>query len=91
MADDQSQMMRALYDQHGDALLAYAMSLKLHALVCAGTLSLTAAQHAIATNWWDAYRTYLGIVSRSTDLARKARQRSGRSRSGFVHGARRQG
>jgi hypothetical protein len=33
---------------------------KLHALVCAGTISLASAQHAIATNWFTAYRTYVG-------------------------------
>ena len=32
---------------------------KLHALVCAGALTLHAAQHAIATNWWLAYRHYI--------------------------------
>lgn len=33
---------------------------KLHDLVCSGRLSLAAAQHAIATNWWTAYQTYGG-------------------------------
>jgi hypothetical protein len=33
---------------------------KLNALVCDGALSLTVAQHAIATNWFIAYQTYLG-------------------------------
>jgi hypothetical protein len=32
---------------------------RLHAMVCAGSLSLAAAQAAIATNWWDAYRRYV--------------------------------
>lgn len=32
---------------------------RLHQLVCSGSLPLTVAQHAIATNWWAAYRTYL--------------------------------
>jgi hypothetical protein len=31
---------------------------RLHTLVCDGGLSLAAAQHAIATNWWQAYQTY---------------------------------
>jgi hypothetical protein len=31
---------------------------KLHDLVCARTLSLADAQHAIASSWWDAYQTY---------------------------------
>ena len=34
----------------------------LHALVCAGTISLAVAQSAIATNWWTAYQTYVGGV-----------------------------
>ncbi len=33
---------------------------KLHALVCAGTISLAVAQSAIASNWWTAYQTYVG-------------------------------
>jgi hypothetical protein len=32
---------------------------KLHALVCAGTITLATAQQAIATNWWNAYQTYV--------------------------------
>ena len=31
----------------------------LHRLVCAGQLSLGAAQHSIAVNWYAAYRTYV--------------------------------
>jgi hypothetical protein len=33
---------------------------QLHDLVCAGRISLRAAQHAIATNWWQAYQLYGG-------------------------------
>lgn len=33
---------------------------KLHTLVCSGRLALAEAQHAIATNWWQAYQTYGG-------------------------------
>ena len=33
---------------------------ELHDLVCAGQVSLRAAQHAIATNWWRAYQRYGG-------------------------------
>jgi len=33
---------------------------KLHALVCAGAVSLSDAQHAIATDWIAAYRQYIG-------------------------------
>jgi hypothetical protein len=36
---------------------------KLHELVCDGALSIAAAQHAIATNWYAAYQTYIGIPS----------------------------
>ncbi|MCH6469215.1 DUF3761 domain-containing protein [Sinomonas terrae] len=32
---------------------------KLHALVCSGALALATAQQAIASNWWDAYETYV--------------------------------
>jgi hypothetical protein len=33
---------------------------RLHALVCAGSLSLERAQHAISADWVAAYETYLG-------------------------------
>jgi Protein of unknown function (DUF3761) len=33
---------------------------KLNALVCGGTITLIAAQQAIAVNWWTAYTTYVG-------------------------------
>ncbi|MEY9953929.1 hypothetical protein [Leifsonia sp. EB34] len=33
---------------------------KLHDLVGSGQLTLAAAQHAIAVNWWSAYQTYVG-------------------------------
>ena len=33
---------------------------KLHALVCARTISLATAQHAIVTDWRTAYVTYVG-------------------------------
>jgi hypothetical protein len=36
---------------------------KLHALVCSHTISLATAQHAIATNWWSAYKTYVGTAA----------------------------
>lgn len=36
-----------------------ALENRLRTLVCTGGLSLSAAQHAIATNWTTAYRTYL--------------------------------
>jgi hypothetical protein len=32
---------------------------KLHSLVCAGTMPLADAQHAIARDWWGAYQTYV--------------------------------
>jgi hypothetical protein len=32
---------------------------KLHSLVCSGKVSLTAAQKAIATNWYEAYQRYV--------------------------------
>jgi hypothetical protein len=33
---------------------------KLHTLVCSGALNLATAQHAIATNWYTAYLSYVG-------------------------------
>jgi hypothetical protein len=33
---------------------------QLHKMVCAGDMSLNDAQHAIATDWVAAYRTYIG-------------------------------
>jgi hypothetical protein len=33
---------------------------KLHRLICAGRISVEAAQHAIATDWVAAYRQYVG-------------------------------
>jgi len=39
---------------------------KLHTLVCAGALSLATAQHAITTNWFAAYETYIGTYSPPT-------------------------
>ncbi|HZD65182.1 MAG TPA: hypothetical protein VE152_03700, partial [Acidimicrobiales bacterium] len=32
----------------------------LHGDVCSGRVGLATAQHAIATNWWAAYQTYVG-------------------------------
>jgi hypothetical protein len=36
-----------------------ALERKLHRLVCAGELDLKAAQHAIASNWIEAYKKYV--------------------------------
>ena len=38
---------------------------RLHLLVCDGSVTLAAAQHAIATNWWAAYTTYLATPAPS--------------------------
>jgi Protein of unknown function (DUF3761) len=35
---------------------------KLHALICGGTITLATAQRAIASNWWNAYQTYVGAA-----------------------------
>ena len=35
---------------------------KLNKLICTGSLSLATAQHAIASNWWIAYQTYVGTA-----------------------------
>jgi hypothetical protein len=37
----------------------------LHQLVCGGSMTLAAAQHAIAANWWAAYTTYLATPAPS--------------------------
>ena len=39
---------------------------KLNALVCNGTITLATAQHAIATNWYQAYLIYIGTPSSSS-------------------------
>lgn len=39
---------------------------KLNELVCAGSISLITAQHAIAANWFTAYQTYVGTPPTST-------------------------
>jgi hypothetical protein len=39
---------------------------KLHSLVCAGTIQLGTAQHAIAANWWTAYLLYVGTPTATT-------------------------
>lgn len=41
---------------------------KLHDLVCAGSLSLAAAQLAISVNWEDAYQKYIGALP-ATDVS----------------------
>jgi hypothetical protein len=38
---------------------------RLHQLVCGGSITLAAAQHAIAANWWAAYTTYLAAPAPS--------------------------
>jgi hypothetical protein len=45
---------------------------KLHDLVCAGVVSLTTAQHAIASNWWDAYVRYVGSSPTHTTVPTRA-------------------
>ena len=45
---------------------------KLHTLVCSGALSLAAAQHAIATNWYLAYEQYVGVAAAPATSTRPA-------------------
>jgi NAD(P)H-hydrate repair Nnr-like enzyme with NAD(P)H-hydrate epimerase domain len=45
---------------------------KLKSLVCDGTLSLAAAQQAIATNWYDAYQAYVVNPAQTTAVATTA-------------------
>lgn len=42
---------------------------RLHTLVCNHTISLAVAQRAIASNWWNAYATYVGGVTDATPAA----------------------
>jgi hypothetical protein len=39
---------------------------KLHQLVCSGAVSLSTAQHAIASNWWSAYEHYITTTTSTT-------------------------
>jgi hypothetical protein len=48
------------YDAPDGARVKDVVENRLHALVCSGQISLATAQHAIATNWWTAYLTYVG-------------------------------
>lgn len=48
------------YKAIGGARVKDTIENKLHQLVCAGTLTLAAAQTAIAHNWWIVYETYVG-------------------------------
>lgn len=36
---------------------------KLHTLVCSGQLTLATAQQAVASNWWDAYESYVAAAA----------------------------
>ena len=46
---------------------------KLHTLVCEHGISLATAQHAIASNWWTAYQTYVGTTTTTLTPATSAR------------------
>lgn len=48
------------YNASGGARMKDQLENKLNELVCDGALSLATAQHAIATNWYVAYQTYIG-------------------------------
>ncbi len=43
---------------------------RLHVLVCTHRISLATAQHAIARNWWTAYKTYVGVPPRGISHVR---------------------
>lgn len=43
---------------------------RLHALVCDHRISLATAQHAIASNWWTAYKKYVGAPPSGTSYVR---------------------
>jgi hypothetical protein len=44
----------------------------LQSMVCAGSIRLATAQHAIAANWWTAYVTYVRVAPRTTAAPRPA-------------------
>lgn len=48
------------YNAVGGARVKDQVENKLHSLVCSDSLTLAAAQMAIATNWWAAYEEYVG-------------------------------
>src|SRR5262249_54104222 len=50
------------YEQGHGATEKDDLETQLRALVCSGQLTLVAAQHAIATDWWAAYPAYMGVV-----------------------------
>ena len=47
------------YNTAGGARVKDQVENKLHALVCSDALTLAAAQSAIASNWWQAYESYV--------------------------------
>jgi len=65
---------------------------KLHALVCSGAIDLQTAQRAIATNWIEAYRKYVGTdipqlsgESTTPSAARNSGQIVGNKNSKIYH------
>ncbi len=51
------------YNAAGGARVKDQVENKLHALVCSNAMTLAAAQSAIASNWWQAYETYVGAAT----------------------------
>lgn len=65
------------YDIEWNAQVKDRLEGKLHRMVCEGQLPLTEAQHAIAANWVDAYRQYVGPEPmRSVRKRRRANKHS---------------
>lgn len=54
---------------------------KLHDLVCAGDMTLAAAQHAIATDWYAAYKTYGEMTATKAITPTATRSSSAATRS----------
>jgi hypothetical protein len=49
------------YDETSGAYQKDLLERQLRGLVCSDRLTLAEAQHAIATNWWQAYEAYMGL------------------------------
>lgn len=54
------------YSSLGGARVKDRVENRLHTLVCDHSITLATAQHAIASNWWTAYQTYVGTTTTTT-------------------------
>lgn len=60
------------YEETNGARLKDVLENKLHDLICSGQLDITTAQHAIATDWYQAYLTYASTSANPTPAATTA-------------------